>query len=168
MFSRLYIALQIRDEDLEQFFEHENQACPAALSQIGKIRTSTKSAWFTHKKMYPIPLYMSSFLTGLLSWTCQDQVLLRHFLITRSKCSCCKFCPRCTMSADWMSYWMNMSLKVWRPKHAAGEGRKFADLLSHRMPFLETSRSFYKSMRTKLSCSHSWELMWKLLTQTNK
>ena len=43
LFSRLYIALQIRSRDLDQFFQHENQAYPPALSQMGKLRTGTKS-----------------------------------------------------------------------------------------------------------------------------
>ena len=42
LFSRLYIASQIRSGDLDQFFEHENQAYPPALSQMGKLRTGTK------------------------------------------------------------------------------------------------------------------------------
>ena len=43
LFSRLYIASQIRSGDLDQFFQHENQAYPLALSQMGKLRTGTKS-----------------------------------------------------------------------------------------------------------------------------
>ena len=35
LFSRLYIASQIRNGDLDEFFQHENQACPPALSQMG-------------------------------------------------------------------------------------------------------------------------------------
>ena len=42
LFSRLYIASQIRSGDLDQFFQHENQAYPPALSQMGKLRTGTK------------------------------------------------------------------------------------------------------------------------------
>ena len=43
LFSRLYIASQIRSDYLDQFFQHENQAYPPALSQMGKLRTGTKS-----------------------------------------------------------------------------------------------------------------------------
>ncbi|KAJ8406772.1 hypothetical protein AAFF_G00296880 [Aldrovandia affinis] len=43
LFSRLFIASQTRDGDLDEFFAHENQACPPALSQMGKIRLGTKS-----------------------------------------------------------------------------------------------------------------------------
>ena len=43
LFSRLYTASQIRSGDLGQFFQHENQAYPPALSQMGKLRTGTKS-----------------------------------------------------------------------------------------------------------------------------
>ena len=43
LFSRLYIASQIRDGDMEQFFEHENQAYPPSLSDEGKLRPGNKA-----------------------------------------------------------------------------------------------------------------------------
>ena len=43
LFSRLYIASQVRNGNLDEFFEHENQAYPPALSQNGKLRMATKS-----------------------------------------------------------------------------------------------------------------------------
>ena len=43
LFSRLYIASQMCDGNLDEFFECENQACPPSLSQMGKLRTGTKS-----------------------------------------------------------------------------------------------------------------------------
>lgn len=43
LFSRLYIAFQIRHGDLEEFFQHENQVCPPSLSQMFGLRTGTKS-----------------------------------------------------------------------------------------------------------------------------
>ena len=42
LFSRLYIASHVRDGDLDAFFEHDNQACPPALSQVGNIRLGKK------------------------------------------------------------------------------------------------------------------------------
>ncbi|KAJ8366786.1 hypothetical protein AAFF_G00342400 [Aldrovandia affinis] len=42
-YDTLFIASQTRDGDLDEFFAHENQACPPALSQMGKIRLGTKS-----------------------------------------------------------------------------------------------------------------------------
>ena len=42
LFSRLYIASHVRDGDLDAFFEHDNQACPPALSQMGNIRLGKK------------------------------------------------------------------------------------------------------------------------------
>ena len=36
-------ACQSRDGNLEDFFRHENQACPPSLSQHGKLRLGTKS-----------------------------------------------------------------------------------------------------------------------------
>ena len=43
LFSRLYIVSQIRHGDLDEFFQHENQACPPFLSHMGGLRTGTKS-----------------------------------------------------------------------------------------------------------------------------
>jgi len=43
LFSRLYIACQSRDGNLSEFFQHENQACPPALSFLGKLRQGSKS-----------------------------------------------------------------------------------------------------------------------------
>lgn len=43
LFSRLYIASQHRDGDLEDFFRHENQQYPPSLSDFGKLRFGKKS-----------------------------------------------------------------------------------------------------------------------------
>lgn len=43
LFSRLYIACQSRDGNLEEFFKHENQPFPPTLAQSGKIRQGQKS-----------------------------------------------------------------------------------------------------------------------------
>ena len=42
-FSRLYIACQTRDDNLDEFFKHENRAYPPALSQNGRLRFDTKA-----------------------------------------------------------------------------------------------------------------------------
>lgn len=43
LFSRLYIASQQRDGDLEEFFMHENQPYPPSLSEFGSLRFGKKS-----------------------------------------------------------------------------------------------------------------------------
>jgi hypothetical protein len=43
LFSRLYVACQVRDGNLDRFFAHENQSCPPSLSDAGKLRSGTKS-----------------------------------------------------------------------------------------------------------------------------
>ena len=42
-FSRLYIACQARQCNLDSFFEHENQACPLSISDLGQLRQGSKS-----------------------------------------------------------------------------------------------------------------------------
>ena len=43
LFSRLYISCQTRDGDMDNFFSHENQAAPPALSTGGKMRLGVKA-----------------------------------------------------------------------------------------------------------------------------
>ena len=43
LFARLYIGCQFRDGDLEDFFAHENQSSPPAISENGKLQSGTKS-----------------------------------------------------------------------------------------------------------------------------
>ncbi|MEW8543564.1 MAG: hypothetical protein AB2693_08500, partial [Candidatus Thiodiazotropha sp.] len=43
LFSRMYISCQSRDGDLDEFFRHENQGTPPALSDMGELRHGTKS-----------------------------------------------------------------------------------------------------------------------------
>ena len=43
LFSRLCIAFQSQDGDLDDFFHHENQACPPSLLNVGKLRQGTKA-----------------------------------------------------------------------------------------------------------------------------
>ena len=43
LFSRLYIAYQNRDGNVEDFFMFENQTWPSSLSQMGELRGGTKA-----------------------------------------------------------------------------------------------------------------------------
>ena len=43
LFSRLYIASQMRESNLEEFFKHENQLYPPSISSGGKLREGKKS-----------------------------------------------------------------------------------------------------------------------------
>ena len=43
LFSRLYIACQTLDGNLDEFFRHENQSCPPSLSNMGNLRLGGKS-----------------------------------------------------------------------------------------------------------------------------
>jgi len=43
LFSRLYVACQSRDGDLDKFFRHENHPYPPALSSLGALRFGSKS-----------------------------------------------------------------------------------------------------------------------------
>ena len=43
LFARLYVGCQNPDGNLDDFFQHENQVCPPALSDGGGIRLGVKS-----------------------------------------------------------------------------------------------------------------------------
>jgi len=47
LFARLYIGCQTRDGNLEEFFHHENQPCPLALSDGGNLFTGTTNDLIT-------------------------------------------------------------------------------------------------------------------------
>ena len=47
LFSRLYIASQTRDGDIDEFFCHENQSYPPSLCQASQMRQCTKSDLIT-------------------------------------------------------------------------------------------------------------------------
>ena len=53
LFSRPYMNVR----NLEELFRHENQACPAALSDGESLRLGTKSDLLKYalKKSYPVP-----------------------------------------------------------------------------------------------------------------
>ena len=44
LFKRLFISCQTRNENLDEFFKHENQACPPSVSQNGMLRLPTKKS----------------------------------------------------------------------------------------------------------------------------
>ena len=47
LFARLYIACQVRDGDLEDFFKFENQPWPPSLSDLGKLKGGQKANLLT-------------------------------------------------------------------------------------------------------------------------
>ena len=43
LFAQIYLPCQARDGDVDQFFSHENHACPPSMSQGGKLRLGSKA-----------------------------------------------------------------------------------------------------------------------------
>ena len=69
LFSRLYIACQTRDSELNEFFSHENHAYPPALSLGGEIRKGNKSDLLTcfasiSEPVHEIPSVTATILDG--------------------------------------------------------------------------------------------------------
>ena len=46
LYANLFVACQARDGDLDNFFAHENYACPVSLSEYGKLRKSSAKSDF--------------------------------------------------------------------------------------------------------------------------
>ncbi len=69
LFSRLYIACQTRDSDLNEFFSHENHAYPPSLSLGGEMRKGNKSDLLTcfastSEPVHEIPSATATILDG--------------------------------------------------------------------------------------------------------
>ena len=69
LFSQLYISCQVRDGNLEEFFCHENQTFPPALSKDGSLRSGTKSDLLTcleeiHLSTQDVPVVECIILDG--------------------------------------------------------------------------------------------------------
>ena len=55
LFSRLYMACQTRQCNIDSFFEHENQACPPSISDMGQLRQGSKSDLMECRTKSPQP-----------------------------------------------------------------------------------------------------------------
>ena len=114
LFSRLFIASRMRDGDLDDVFAHENQACPPALSQMGKMRLGKKSVlvgcledMIPHKRMLLVLMLKSSSLMEQLSPTCWHLVVRRPSLTMQHMFSCRTSHLSYSMQSEWMSSGMN-------------------------------------------------------------
>ena len=76
LFSRLYISCQTRGGNLEEFFKHENQAWPPALSVGGKLRFGKKSDLLTcFEDLSPIPTNIPNYTCIILDGAAVIQML---------------------------------------------------------------------------------------------
>lgn len=67
-FSRLYIANQQREGDLEEFFRHENLQYPPSLSEFGNLRLAKKSDLLPCLEVYSQPDLPKSFDSKVFLW----------------------------------------------------------------------------------------------------
>jgi len=66
LFSRLYIACQIRNSDLDEFFLHENQVFPPSLSDAGSLHLGCKSDLLSCLSKLCQPVLTSPCVDGLV------------------------------------------------------------------------------------------------------
>ena len=66
LFSNLYIAIQSRAGDLDNFFAHKNHALTVSLSRYGKLRTSTKSDFLSCLKSIDKQTYIKPKIDAII------------------------------------------------------------------------------------------------------
>ena len=111
----------MRCGNIDEFFEHENQACPPSLSRM-----------FLHREFSPSTRVQVGGAAILPR-------AAREFSLTMpTKFSYHTYYHSYSMSTDWMS----CGMIIIRLKPAVREEREFVDVLSPVMPFPETGRSF--------------------------
>jgi len=66
LFSRLYIACQMRNSDLDEFFRHENQVFPPALSDAGNMHFGCKSDLLSCLDVLVPPVSVRPSIDGLV------------------------------------------------------------------------------------------------------
>ncbi|KAJ8048753.1 hypothetical protein HOLleu_01190 [Holothuria leucospilota] len=173
LFSRLHIASQICHGDLDDFFQHENQACLPSLSQIGGLRTGTKSDLMPClENLVPVKedLSTSRIQVNILDGAGIINMLRPGTAKTVQGYATDVFVPYVTSQLQhvdrldivWDLYMTNSLKADTRSKR----GKGVRDESSHQVQFLETGKSFSAST-TRRSCSHSWLLKWQTLTPTN-
>ena len=152
LFSRLYIASQIWHGDLDEFFQHENQACPPSLSQMGGLRTGTNSeptpclenlipvkGDLTTPKVLVIIMDVAANHYHAKTRECQDITKLRQWC----------FCAFCHISASVLRQ-TRRCLGSLHGKHLeVGDSQQEREGSSLNVEFLETGKSF--SSNTKLN-----------------
>lgn len=128
-FSRLYIASQHREGDLDDFFKHENQPYPPSLSQFGKMRFGKKSDLL---KCLEVPSQQnppSSYDAKIFDGAAIVHALLPGTAITFSQCAERVFFPFLTRELDsakridvvWDAYRADSLKEATREKRGKGK-----------------------------------------------
>jgi len=96
LFSQLYIASQVRNGNLDEFFEHENQSYPPVLTQNGKLSGSKSDLG----GLGHFPREDQQSWMALLLLICYDRIMQKHSLIMHHKCFCHTLYPKHSMQAE--------------------------------------------------------------------
>ena len=64
LYASLFVACQLRDCNLTEFFEHENHSYPPSISEYGKIRKASKSDFLSCLQEYGSSLFTSPAVTA--------------------------------------------------------------------------------------------------------
>ena len=80
LFSRLYMACQARQCNRDSFFEHENQACPPSISDMGQLRQGSKSDLMECRTKSPQP---ASIHLGIDAKVLDGAAIVHNFFMVR-------------------------------------------------------------------------------------
>ena len=100
LFSRLYVASQVRGGNLDDFFEHENHAYPPALSQNGKLRLGTKSDLVRCLEDATNPNVQAIILDGSVIMNMIRPASAKTFSDYAKQVTCHTLSPSCNMQAE--------------------------------------------------------------------
>ena len=157
LFSRLFIASQTRDGDLDEFFAHENQACPPTLSHIGKMRHGTKSDLVRcledlippQEDAAARPPVEVMILDGAAIVNMLPPGNVKTFSEYASQVFCRTSNLISSIPAGWILSGTNTFQRVWKQKLGRRGERASGDESSHLVPSLGTGRHFSVYTRTR-------------------
>ena len=164
LFSRLYIASQTRNGNLDEFFKHDNQAYPQSLSQMGVLRTGMKSD-LLHCLMDLAPVNENvsgpMVQVNILDDAAIINMLRPGTVKTFQNYATDVFVPYITSQLQYVSR-LDIIWDVYVPERLKADtrskrGKGLGDAWSNRVQFLGTGRNFFISSITRQNYSPSWQ-----------
>ena len=161
LFMRLYVACQTRGGDLDQFFSHEIQAVPPALSRGGKQRIGTKAdllhcfEFCVASKPLSTPKVDAIILDGAVVVHMLHLVQQKHFKSMQILCLDHTYPPRLTKLAVLMWSGMCICQKVSKGQPDKKEERVSEDVCPLLLQYPRAGKTFSVLMTIRQSYSNS-------------
>ena len=161
LFARLYISCQTRDGNLEDFFQHENQAWPPALSDGGRLRLGTKSDLLTCLEDLSSPQTKAPDATCVvLDGAAIVQMIkpgsARYLMNMHNMYSSHIYLGSCAVCHVWTSFGILTKMIPLKAQQERSVERGLGGMLLGRLPYQETGRTFCMLTATRQNYSVSW------------